>query len=307
MRRHEAEVPWGSFADALSGVLFVFILTTFWFAYQLQIATEQAYQQQIQAAEKTRVITEARETARALTRQEGGLTQCLRRNGWVEPEPYRDEARLALYLPGVEWFDIGKASLDTPAREGAAAEIRECIGKLVDRQELKDKYQIRVSLEGHTDSQRYRDGDSETNWELSGRRAAAVVRRVLDGNKGSITEAVENDRLQVLSTGLADRQPAWNRICDQKSQLAAADRAVCDALLADSPGLDSLLADPELYAFDEHCAPRSVDGSASRSERLRMWANRCPDPAGDTGNARRGLLRRVDLRLELVPLLEGSS
>ena len=36
--RHEPETPWASFSDVLSRMLFVFVITTFWFAWRLAMA-----------------------------------------------------------------------------------------------------------------------------------------------------------------------------------------------------------------------------------------------------------------------------
>lgn len=40
--RHEPETPWASFSDVLSGMLFVFVITTFWFAWRLAMAEREA-------------------------------------------------------------------------------------------------------------------------------------------------------------------------------------------------------------------------------------------------------------------------
>jgi flagellar motor protein MotB len=270
--RHEPELPFGSFADALSGMLFVFILTTFWFAWQLADAKAKAEKEKEEAKKQTDTIVNARDLAVSLTeegkQQKWTLTQCLRRENWVDPRPSPKEPRIFLYLPGVEWFEKGRAALDTEARTRGADEIRTCIEELIAQDSVKS-YRIRVYLEGHTDSDQF-VGSGETNWELSGRRSAAVVRHVLNGSAPKVMEALAADELEVIAVGMADTRPAWQRLCEQAE------------------------------AVDEQMCQRLGEGEKLPPIEVKRWANREQDRS-EAGHKRRGYLRRVDLRLELLP------
>jgi flagellar motor protein MotB len=287
--RHQPELPFGSFADALSGMLFVFILTTFWFAWQLAQATEElekerkrvaeerekAEQQKLLAQQQIETILKARELAVELTQESDkrkwSLTRCLGHGGWVDPRPSPNEPRIFLYLKGVEWFEPSQAALDTPARTQGADDIRRCIGELLNEDRVEN-YSIRVYLEGHTDSDPI-VGSDESNWELSGRRSAAVVRHVLNG---SIRDALAQERLEVIAVGMADLRPAWQRLCELDEPV---DRDMCTRLRG---------------------------GEKLSLETMSRWANR-PQDRTEAGSKRRGYLRRVDLRLELLPRITGEG
>lgn len=329
--RHAPETPWASFSDALSGMLFVFVITTFWFAWRLAMAEQDARD------ERARLLN-ADAAARGLIGSldvPGRVTACLRddtgtREGSViDAAPEQSDARVSLYLlDGLEWFDEGDAALGPRQREGAAR-VRACVHDLLAEPSLREAYTIRVYLEGHTDSLSLPKGSVfPTNWELSGARAAAVLNEVLSRTASSavaddLRQAQAEGSLQLVAVGMADNQPAWARICREArrrgdQQVATPeDAGVCEDLSRLSeedpnaqwtPTWNQVLLDASpLYATRRaDCKPRVAQESLARLtslERLREWANRCPEGWSDN-RKRRGLLRRVDLRLELEPRLE---
>lgn len=331
-RRRNGEPPWASFADALSGVLFVFILTTCWFAWQLAEATKK------QETERKR-LEGYREEARELVGSEatpGALTRCLQRDENLVAVPHRTDARILLYLRGVEWFGLGSAELRADQLPAALA-IRGCLEDVLVRQASSldlDHDNIVVFFEGHTDALLAREG-FVSNWELSAARAAAVLRVVLEGaetapgGSAGLLERVGQGRLQLLPVGLGDTRPAWERLCAGDTPAAftdAIDARLCAALpWRDSEGqtsarlisdvTDALDAHPEAWTQVKlDCsAPEAQRFTATTpTEKLVFWANRCPERAADTAAARdndprRSLFRRVDLRIQIDPLDEGGA
>lgn len=322
-REHE-ELPWASFSDALSGMLFVFVLTTFWFAFQLAQATKEQ-----RAA--TQALTQADERARDLVatlddndnERPGKLTDCLTNGADGSPiekaEWERQSARVSLYLPSaVEWFPSCSADLGADQRR-AADRVRACIDRVL-IPEL-DTYNVRVFLEGHTDALPVRGCGLAlpSNWELSAARAATVTRAVLcEGDDQRIctdreiairlAKQVAESKLQVLPVGMADTKPAWRAICGMMP-LTSSDKAVCEALNADpSFGPASLMvlqrevAGGVLSANCSTALPAMDDEGRSNVARLlTRWANQCPQgsTARDLEKGRLGRLRRVDLRIEV--------
>ena len=331
-KRRHAEPPWASFADALSGVLFVFILTTCWFAWKLAVATRE------QQAELER-LEGYREEARALVGSEdapGALTRCLQQDESLIAVPQRTDARILLYLRGVEWFGLGSADLRADQLPAAKA-IRACLDDVLVRQAASlalDRDNIVVFFEGHTDALLAR-GEFASNWELSAARAAAVLRVVLEGadpaSGGSpgLLERVGQGRIQLLPVGLGDTRPAWERLCGGDVPAATSDDVdaeLCKALpwrdmtgptVARRVGEVAAVLDAHSEAWTQvklDCsAPEAQRFTASTpTEKLVFWANRCPEAATDTvasGNndPRRSLFRRVDLRIEIDPLDQAGA
>ena len=327
-KRRHGEPPWASFADALSGVLFVFILTTCWFAWQLAEATkkqEEATKQQ--EAERER-LEGYREEARKLVGSEatpGALTRCLQDDPSLIAVPQRADARILLYLRGVEWFGLGSAEL-RPDQLPAAMAIRACLEDVLVRQAVSlelDRDNVVVFFEGHTDALLAREGFL-SNWELSAARAAAVLRVALDGTdqalggSAALLERIGQGRLQLLPVGLGDTRPAWERLCgsDALGTLGdALDGELCAALpWREGEGqTTSVRLAAVAQALDRYPTAWTnvkLDCAASEAQRftastpnqkLVFWANRCPEGATDN-DQRRGLFRRVDLRIEIDPL-----
>jgi flagellar motor protein MotB len=329
---HTPETPWASFSDALSGMLFVFILTTFWYANQLA-------QQRREVDSQLQTLRSADEKALALVgtpEVPGELTRCLGTDGAMtailDPRPQSGEARIALYLrSAVEWFPEGSAALGGE-QQRSVQHIRRCLAELVQRDDIKD-YRISIFLEGHTDAIPLARGSVfATNWELSAARAAAVLNQLLP--ESSATDPIlaplrsreATGEVSIVAVGMADRQPAWSRLCEA----ALPDElALCEALREASnlpPESRSTAWGAALtqnrnifsaYTFD--CGPVSATLPTSEAppptamDLLRAWANRCPMTMGGDiqdaramAQARRALLRRVDLRLELDPVVNSG-
>lgn len=331
-KRRNAEPPWAAFADALSGVLFVFILTTCWFAWQLAEATKK------QDAERER-LEGYREDARKLVGSEaapGALTRCLQQDVNLIAVPQRTDARILLYLRGVEWFGLGSAEL-RPDQLPAAKAIRACLDDVLVRQAASlalDRDNIVVFFEGHTDALVPRQG-FVSNWELSAARAAAVLRVVLGGadpatgGSPGLLQRVGQGRIQLLPVGLGDTRPAWERLCGSDEPAAISDdvdATLCNRLpWRDSAGQTTSRRMAEVAAvLDAHpeawtqvkrdcAAPDAKRFTASTpNEKLVFWANRCPEGATGTEAARnndprRSLFRRVDLRIEIDPLDQAGT
>jgi chemotaxis protein MotB len=316
----DEDVPWASFADALAGLLFVFILLALSFAHQLQNATRQAIEKEKVAEDKASQALRAQEVARDLVahakdgEETPSVAACLsqlsgeRAGTRVRAVPTVDEARLSLYLyddgqASIEWFDSGSASLAADPCEVARA-IGPCLERAFFHPELakEDKeFRLRVFVEGHTDFIPVRGGVFPTNWELSGSRAAAVVRAFMvpDGRGASCNAAEVPARalanrtaageLEVVAVGLADRRPAWRRLCDD-----VPDDPVCSCL-ASQQGKAESCGPPLAAAAVEQAMPPGL----LPADQLIYWANQ---PEGLDRDARRKLLRRVDLRFEVAAL-----
>jgi flagellar motor protein MotB len=291
-------------------LLFVFILLALSFAHQLELALREAKAREAEAAETVSQAERARALAQDLISMGPAphpfsVAACLERAAAgalrVRAVPTEAEARLSLYLDAdaasIEWFESGSASLG-PGPCAVARGIGPCLEQAFGHPALgaSAEFRLRVFVEGHTDALPVRGGGFPTNWELSGARAAAVVRGFLvpdprradcsaePGPAGALEARSAAGRLEVVSVGLADRRPAWKRLCD-----GAAAGAVCGCLLAEG-GDASACAGPLIAA--------GVPAELQPADRLVAWANA---PGLDDPDGRRRLLRRVDLRFEVVP------
>jgi chemotaxis protein MotB len=90
-------------------------------------------------------------------------------------------------------------SLSSDIRTEGKAILNKLIEAVASRQDMELK-KYRIVVEGHTDGRPIVSGEFATNWELSGARAARVVRMFLD--RGFLP-----DRLAAL--GYADTHPAF--------------------------------------------------------------------------------------------------
>ena len=341
----EAEVPWASFADALTGLLFVFILLALGFAYELEKMTTRARARETAASAVLRQREKAARIARELVSRESGSTEtrssvalCLEEllTDRVEVSPTVEESRLSLYprrsgstLSGtsrataggvtgerdpltIEWFGSGSARLD-PGPCEVARKIGPCLLRGLLHPALTDtstaasggwEFVLRVFVEGHTDSLPVSGGAAgiPTNWELSGARAAAVVRAFLappdrggreatcpapPDHAAALEQRIARGDLEVVAVGLADRRPAWKRLC-----LARGNDPVC-ACLERSGGDPDACADVLRPSSDGR-----LPAEAPASTLLVDWAN-LEEPADE--DMRRRFQRRVDLRFEVVP------
>jgi|GEM_PF-4622679 hypothetical protein len=313
-RRHRAELPWPSFADALAGLLFVFIVTTFVFAIRLMVETRktQAVRHNLESAEQ--VARDLLGTAE----EQGPLTRCLEGGAISRAVPNPEDLTVALYLPDSAWFEVCKTELG-PAQKAAVAAVRRClVEELGPLWQREAGYALSLGFEGHTDSRPSSGCGAAlpSNWELSGARAAGVLRELVcaydgpaelsarsaceEGGAAPLLElrAAPADRLELVAAGLADRRPAWGALC---AKPAEADLAVCAALGAGrdpEPALAAFFSRPEV--MDTTCArPVAPDAARTGSDRLRLWANACL--VGQDPELRLGPMRRVDLRLQLRP------
>lgn len=331
----EEKVPWASFADALTGLLFVFILLALSFAHQLQKAKEEmeaarnAFDAKTEeAARKVEQAQRARKIAQDLVNdsdsaenRQASVARCLQRaigveaDAQVQPSPTLDEGRLSLYLYNqsdterltIEWFPSGQATL-APGPCEVARQIGPCLEQALEHPELaKDEreFQLRVFVEGHTDAVPVTNGHAAipTNWELSGARAAAVVRAFLvpptpggqqvscsaDPNVATALERrIAGGDLEVEAVGLAYRRPAWKRLCEELTS-----DPVCGCLEQIGNSVNECHAE-----LREDTRQHNEDTDTLPAEQLIAWANRATPGAEDV---RRRLQRRVDLRFEVTP------
>lgn len=330
----EERVPWASFADALTGLLFVFILLALSFAWQLKQVEAQAAQKlaerQVQVEQAKRAMRLARElVGTGQAAKAHSVAVCLEDKSrdladgqgvWLQPSANESDASLALYLfsdamltTTIQWFDSGQATLsDRP--EAIARQIGPCIEQALSHPDFQDEFMLRVFVEGHTDFEPLRGQvrQFETNWELSGARAAAVVRVLVDpecsgvqpddcdASPKKLKEATAAGQLDIIAAGLADRRPAWHRICEQEG----GDDAVCTCLQANggkARECDAVLKD--------YMRANGIEGPDTSLDRLVAWANHEVDPfqgpqsrtAGAGRQTRKSMQRRVDLRFEVIP------
>jgi flagellar motor protein MotB len=327
-RKQDAEeTPWASFSDALSGILFVFVITTFWFALRLAVETQKLDQQQAQADAELARLTQADAAAGDLVETKGGtpgaLTECLASGGVLVAQGERESKRISLYPKGmsnnvteptsveVGWFGECSATL-APALTPAVERVRECIARVLIPKDAH--YRVKVMLEGHTDALPVA-GDCKrqfpSNWELSGARAAAVTRAVLGSqsplagvsSQSAIRTEMDRGSLQILAVGMGDSIAAWKAICRAEGDLEPLDKDVCRVMSGGTS--DPNHAAGELVRIGvANCGSDSPAGG-SLQPLLRGWANWCGVPRWAA--VKREKLRRVDLRIEFEPRAEQHS
>jgi chemotaxis protein MotB len=112
---------------------------------------------------------------------------------------------------GVVYVDISDKLLFASGKYAVAAGAQEVLGKVA--KVLKAQPNIEFMVEGHTDNIPYRRGDLLDNWDLSVKRATAVV-RILQNKYGleptKISAAGRGEYLPVASNETADGR-AQNR------------------------------------------------------------------------------------------------
>lgn len=322
----EDETPWLSFSDAVTALLFVFIATTFWFMFRLEQARQQQQQLSAETREELKKLKGADIAAGQLLH---GVGQCLtkQRSGKVGVRPVVEESThtMSLYIEPqastiVEWFGDCSATI-TPDAAIVVGMARDCLAAEVPT--LAADYTVVLTLEGHTDARLPGAGDCRerfpSNWELSGARAGAALRRLMceDGTCGSgaISEASklrdlaqDRERLQLVAAGRAESMPAWRALCASDWPGAEVDAplddSVCQALSATGPAsTDRAAAVVSLIASSPIGASgRSI---ATFDQALVAWANdpRCSDSHadGEVCDERFRRLRRVDMRVDLRP------
>lgn len=130
----------------------------------------------------------------------------------------RDKDGVQLILRGESFFESGKAEL----RPKVFSFLNEIAWQI-------HKVPYMVSVEGHTDNVPLRPGGRyPTNWELSGARAASVVRYFE-------TRGVERNRLRII--GWADAKPVNPKIGNSTPKARALNRRVIITFLSEfAPG-----------------------------------------------------------------------
>lgn len=322
----EDETPWLSFSDAVTALLFVFIATTFWFMFRLEEARNLLEQRIDERTEEVKKLRGADVAASELLQ---GVGVCLteRRDDGVRVRPVVEAAThtMSLYIEPqastiVEWFQVCSAEI-TPDAAAVVSMARECLASEIPA--LTSDYTVILTLEGHTDARVPGAGECRSrfpsNWELSGARAGAALRRLMcvDGSCDSVSLgeaeklralAQDRDRLQLVAAGRADSMPAWRALCAVDWPGAALDAeldaGVCGALSA-SDLTPSGRAEKVTGLIG---ASRIATGRApvnSFDEALVAWANdpRCASGAAPAGvcDERFRRLRRVDMRVDLRP------
>lgn len=306
------ETPWASFSDALSGILFVFVITTFWFALQLAVEKQKLDRQQAQANAAVARLTQADEAAADMVETKGGnpgaLTECLAKDGLLEAQGERESKRISLYPKKAEtvevgWFEPCSATLATSLTP-AVERVRDCIAQVLIPKD--EDFRVKVMLEGHTDALPVAGSckvQFPSNWELSGARAAAVTRAVLgssptaEGPQNDIRKEMDSGSLQILAVGMGDSVAAWKAICRAEERLEPLDKEVCRVMKVGAS--DPAHAASELQQIGvSKCASDSL-AVGSVQPLLRTWANWCGTPRW--ADAKREKLRRVDLRIEFEP------
>jgi flagellar motor protein MotB len=319
------ETPWLSFSDAVTALLFVFIATTFWFMFRLEQARSLLEQRIDERAEELKKLRGADVAASDLLE---GVGVCLaeRRSDGVRVRPVVEESTrtMSLYIEPqastiVEWFQVCSAEITRDAAV-VVSMARDCLAAEVPA--LTEDYTVILTLEGHTDARVTGAGECRSrfpsNWELSGARAGAALRRLMcvDGScdEESIAEAgklrdlaQDRDRLQLVAAGRAESMPAWRALCAPDWSGAAVDAgldsAVCTAL--GETGGTSLDRTEMVTGLIRNSPIAGLASLNSFDEALVAWANdpRCVGAAGlaVSCDERFRRLRRVDMRVDLRP------
>lgn len=321
----EDETPWLSFSDAVTALLFVFIATTFWFMFRLEQARHLLEQRIDERTEEVKKLRGADVAAVELLQ---GVQVCLNERqaagvgvrAVVEPSTHT----MSLYIEPqastiVEWFQVCSAEI-TPEAGSVVAMARECLAAEVPA--LISDYTVLLTLEGHTDARPPGLGDCRarfpSNWELSGARAGAALRRLVcdDGScAGAALKQAEElrelaqdrEKLQLVAAGRAESMPAWRAICASDWRGAAVDQAlddaVCRAMLDEHSG-SSRQADTVTDLIRKSPISLLRPSIATFDEALVAWANdpRCANGADrEVCEKRFRRLRRVDMRVDLRP------
>lgn len=297
MGNPQDKVPWAAYADALAATLFVFILLALSFAYELQkkeAATQEDQKKAQEVSERdqraNRIVGDLQHAFAGDRQSDRREIGCLEKYG-VVPFQHDRDGRISLYLRDgdlrIGWFPSGSARLSGPACEVASG-IGQCLRESLETQGKNlDEFRVRVSVEGHTDSDPVVANASyyPSNWELSGARASAIVRAMMVKQGGCPQAGVnaeylqlwmDQEQLEIVSVGHADRVPNWQQICEEERPSSF---QTCDCLKNQPLGQCRLLFEP----------PPEL----STREALIRWSNLDPQ--------RKQIQRRVDLRFEVLP------
>lgn len=336
------EVPWSSFADALAALLFVFILITLYFVHQLDSLRRQVKQEAENQAKVYERVIKAQSTADQLalslvalgeaSSPKRSIAHCLQKTGGFIIAVDEAETRISLHLTDSFWFQEASAEFANVHVAGSVKQVSACIESVLRhrRTDIAEVEHVRILLEGHTDALPMREGQ-ETNWELSARRSSKMVREILK-HSTDITNKLASGELELIPVGYGETRPNPRRICkkDESGNVKQGvtdvdDKPFCDCVndgAGKGKNLYDLLTDcgAELEAatntppaFNPKCEP-IPQGSRpptfdSQMKRLEAWANRCPATAvlARRNEDRLSLLRRVDLRVEVMPKKVGDE
>ena len=301
------KVPWASFADALTGLLFVFILLTLSFAHKLKKA-ETAFNRKFDDAEREREKWEERLAARervlaALVGERGGpddaptrFLTCLRTGQgntalMLLPRADPEAHRIALRLPGSQaWFDEDQAAIRTADTQRVDL-VAGCLTAFIEEGHLNQgnghTMQLRVLVEGHTDTLRAGGRWAGSNWELSGARAARFVETMLASRTANLPTYLDNGSLELVPAGLEATVPARRELCTEEPE-----DEVCVCLT---------LSDWQ-YGECAHSFVQTLPDNAttaSQADQVKAW--------GNATELRRGLNRRVGLRFEVTERNESGT
>jgi chemotaxis protein MotB len=224
----EGDVPWATFADALTGLLFVFMLLTVVFMQSAAKTQAEAKDEQAKAAKELERLRGAGERARKLASESMACITKADGVRIIQGVQHSPEAATLSVLLSVGWFDSGKVKLEGQACETTKV-VADCIARgLKDDRLLYRTDKLRVLIEGHTDSDPMSTPAFPSNWELSGARAAAVVRALTDERAGetcradpayrsALNQAIEQGQLELIAVGRADQAPSKAVICEESS------------------------------------------------------------------------------------------
>ncbi len=312
----DEKVPWASFADALTGLLFVFILMTLGFAYQLKEQEERSNAKEQEAIQRLeeyeQLLAAKRKILDALlgtsgTAGEGSskVASCLMKADAGASSLFesiradREEHRVALRLPGSQaWFESCEKDID-PADHERVKLVARCIDEFVESGGLESPvdgyaFRLRVLVEGHTDTGLAANCQTlQSNWELSAARAAGFVELMLKGKEGEeweegalLQRRIDAGMLDLVPTGLEATAPARRDIC---ALAKAVKDPVCVCLRA--------------HEWDYRQCYELEEGESLR-EKVRAWGNQLVGKKGDDYKSQN---RRVGLRFEVVDRLEARA
>ncbi|MBK9586929.1 MAG: OmpA family protein [Alphaproteobacteria bacterium] len=213
----EEESYFVSMTDMMVGLLFIFILILMYFALQYQKSTQdlQKSTERLQSAEDTRedIIQQ--------------ITDNLRKN---DIEVRYDERSGVLNLSDkILRFETQKASIEPQYEEiikklsAALIAVVPCYANSPSPPTEKCSTSTHrleaIFIEGHTDSDSYKDKDGQDlNWELSTNRAVNTYRKIIFFENR--LDNIKNDKQEHLISisGYGSKRPIGNNIADEDKQ-----------------------------------------------------------------------------------------
>lgn len=232
----EFETEWGSYlvsvSDAISGLIFIFVLLLFVFAVQFQQATD--VQRQV-AAEQQQVVRAQGQLIEELTNTDvirremlEAIEAALREQGLVVRV---DLEQGILHLPESILFPSGSATLRPAGEQALAVLARVLLGVLPCYAEVsgplesgceRDRHSVgleAVFIEGHTDNIPIATAEFPDNWALSAARAIRTFDTMIQ--IAPDLDKLRNARGEPLFTvsGYADRRPVAENDTPEERQL----------------------------------------------------------------------------------------